>query len=377
MKYKILFISSWFPNKLEPTNGNFVQKHAEAVALYNDVEILHAVGDFYQKEKFLIDDKTVNGLRTLIVYYKNTHNPLLNFARRMSAYKRGFGKLQKPDLVHANVLHNSMLFAIYLKKKHKISFIVSEHWSAFRKEAYYKTPTNIKYFARKIANEAAIISPVSNDLKKGLQHLGIDATYKVVPNTVDTSLFYPKSSDNPVFTFLHISNLVPLKNADKILLAALKLFENGYKFKIKIGGDGTDVQLSTLKKIAESSNFSQNIEIFGLQKSCEVAEKMRNADCFILFSDNENQPCVIPEAFASGISVISTSVGGISEFFPKGFGILLDEPKQKLLQNAMVEIMNKKTDNAQKEIMVDYVKNNFSLEKIGVSFSELYSQILK
>ncbi|MBC7555687.1 MAG: hypothetical protein H7195_01860, partial [Chryseobacterium sp.] len=46
MKHKILFISAWFPNKLEPTNGNFVQRHAEASALYNNVEILHAVGDF-------------------------------------------------------------------------------------------------------------------------------------------------------------------------------------------------------------------------------------------------------------------------------------------------------------------------------------------
>ena len=52
---KILFISSWFPNKLEPTNGNFVQRHAEAVALKHDVEILHTIGDFNQKETFVFD----------------------------------------------------------------------------------------------------------------------------------------------------------------------------------------------------------------------------------------------------------------------------------------------------------------------------------
>ena len=117
---KILFLSSWFPNKLEPTNGNFVQRHAEAVAMKHDVEILHTIGDFDQKETYIFDDKVINGIRTLIIYYKNSKNPIQNFIRRMKAYKLGFAKMQKPDLVHANVLHNNMLFAVYLKKKFKI-----------------------------------------------------------------------------------------------------------------------------------------------------------------------------------------------------------------------------------------------------------------
>ena len=87
MRYKILFISSWYPNKLEPTNGNFVQRHAEAVSTLHDVEILHAIGDRAQQEKFIFDDKIINSLRTLIVYYKQTQNPVLNFVRRMQAYK--------------------------------------------------------------------------------------------------------------------------------------------------------------------------------------------------------------------------------------------------------------------------------------------------
>ena len=77
MRYKILFISSWFPNKLEPTNGNFVQRHAEAVSQLHDVEILHSIGDSMQKETYLFDDKIINRIRTVIVYYKNSKNPRL------------------------------------------------------------------------------------------------------------------------------------------------------------------------------------------------------------------------------------------------------------------------------------------------------------
>ena len=374
---KILFISSWFPNKLEPTNGNFVQRHAEAAALFNQVEILHVVGDFNQKEKFLFDDKIINNLRTLIVYYRNSNNLLLNFTRRMSAYKQGFAQLSMPEIVHANVLHNSMLFAVYLKKKYKIPFVVSEHWSAFRKEAYNQTSVHIKYFARRIGNQAAYILPVSENLKNGLQYFGIKANYKIVPNAVDTDLFFFQNSSTSVFTFLHLSNLIPLKNAEKILLVSLKLLESGYKFKVKIGGDGSLEVIENLKKIANNSQLRSEIEIFGMQTLPEVANKMRAADCFILFSDNENQPCVIAEAFASGIFVISTNVGGISEFFPKEFGILIDKPKCKLLEDAMIEILEKNKSVGQQEEMVNYARNIFSKEKIGFQFTEIYNQILK
>ena len=132
-KKNILFISSWFPNKIEPTNGNFVQRHAEALSLLHHVEILHAIGDSEQKETYVFDDKIINEIRTLIVYYRNTTNPILNFVRRMKAYQMGFFKMINPDLVHANVLQKSMLFAVYLKWKFKIPFVVTEHWSGFLK----------------------------------------------------------------------------------------------------------------------------------------------------------------------------------------------------------------------------------------------------
>lgn len=377
MKHKILFISAWFPNKLEPTNGNFVQRHAEASALYNDVEILHAIGDFNQKEFFLFDDKVINNVRTLIVYYKNSHNPLLNFARRITAYKKGFAKLSVPDLVHANVLYNSMLFAVYLKKKFKIPFVVSEHWNVFRKINENITSSKIKYFAKKVANQSEYIFPVSDDLKLGLQNLGVNAEMRIIPNVVDCDLFKVKVIENQRFTFIHISNLIPLKNASKILIVALKLLKEGYDFKLKLGGDGTLSEIENLKKLAKSSEFSDSIEIFGVQSLPEVANKMRSADCFILFSDDENQPCVISEAFASGIPVITTNVGGISEFFPERFGILIEKPKIILLENAMVEMLTKRKSFANPEEISTYAKNYFSKEVIGKNFTEIYSNILR
>jgi len=372
-KHKILFISSWFPNKLEPTNGNFVQRHAEAVSLKHDVEILHTIGDFNQDKIYLIDEKIINEIRTVIVYYKNSKNPLLNFARRMNAYKKGFSKMQFPDLVHCNVLHNNMLFAVYLKKKFKIPYVVTEHWTALRKINENKTSTIIKRTAAFIGNQAEFVLPVSKDLLLGLKNLGIKCNLKVIPNVVDTELFSPQINTDSAFTFIHISNLIPRKNADKILKVAINLLKEGYDFKLQIGGDG---DFSELKKIVEKENLNHIIDVFGIQTLPQVAKRMHDSDCFILFSNDENQPCVIAEAFASGLKVISTNVGGISEFFPKDFGILLEKAEENLLKEAMMKILGS-DKNYNRSLLKTYAENIFSKEKISEEFSKVYEEVLK
>jgi glycosyltransferase involved in cell wall biosynthesis len=129
----------------------------------------------------------------------------------MKAYQKGFQKMDRPDLVHANVLHNSMVFAVYLKKRFKIPFVVTEHWTALRKSNENITPKNILKTAKFIGNRANCILPVSFDLQKGLKNLGITTTMKVVPNVVDTSLFSVNEEKKNEFVFIHVSNLIPRK----------------------------------------------------------------------------------------------------------------------------------------------------------------------
>jgi glycosyltransferase involved in cell wall biosynthesis len=372
----ILFISSWFPNKIEPTNGNFVQRHAEAVSLVHNVEILHTIGDFDQDEKYLFDDRLINGIRTLIVYYKNSKNPVKNFFRRMKAYNKGFSKLQKPDLVHANILHNNMLFAVYLKKKYKIPFVVTEHWTALRKINAEITSKIIKQTAVIIGNQAEFILPVSNDLLLGLKDLGIKSKMMVVPNVVNTQLFIPQRKADTEFTFIHVSNLIPRKNPEKILDVALNLLDKGFVFRFQLGGDGNDEILNKLRNKVENSKFSDKIKVFGIQTLNEIADRMGSSNCFILFSEDENQPCVIAESFASEIKVISTNVGGIGEFFPDNAGILLKKVDEAELYSAMVRML-KHDRNDDLSFLSQYAKDTFSQEMIAMKFSAIYAQVLK
>ena len=373
MRYKILFISSWFPSKIEATNGNFVQRHAEAVSLLHEVEILHAIGDKAQKQIYFFDDQVINDIRTLIVYYKNTNNPILNFYRRINSYKKGFAKMQKPDLVHANILQKSMLFAVYLKKKFEIPFVITEHWSGFLKINSAQLSKLQVFTAKTIANQASYVLPVSQYLLNDVRGLGWKCNFQVVGNVVDTELFRVKSQTNRPFTFLHISNLIPLKNPEKIIAAALKLRLDFNHFELHIGGDG-DVQ--KLDKLVQDHKAEGFIKTFSLLPLTEVAEKMKHSDCFILLSDYENFPCVLLESLSTGTPAIATKVGGIPEIINDKNGILISNSADELY-SAMKNILEKNVIFDEPEELHDYIQKHFSINIIAQKFDEIYQQILR
>jgi Glycosyltransferase len=190
---KVLFLSSWYPNRLDTHLGNFVQRHAEAVHLLNDVEVLYAIGVSGQKELFVVEDRLINKVRTVIIYYRKTFLPVFNFLRRKRAYRYGYELMSKPDIVHGNIMQTHVLFARELKEKYGIPYIITEHWSGLLETNYPSVSTAKKRVVKLIAEKADRLVPVSQALKKDMLAHGLDNDYEVVGNVVDTELFALKN----------------------------------------------------------------------------------------------------------------------------------------------------------------------------------------
>ena len=99
------------------------------------------------------------------------------------------------------------------------------------------------------------------------------------------------------------------------------------------------------------------------------------SNLFILFSNYENLPCVILEAFACGVPVISTNVGGISEYFPENFGFLINPKDEVALENSILKVYHQGI-NTNKELMHKYAQDNFGINSISEKFSNLYVKSL-
>jgi len=384
--HNILFLSSWYPNKTTPQAGNFIQKHAQAVALYCNVIVLHVVSRV-QSEEFVIETHENSDITEIIIYYKKTSfkTPIISSKIKLNsllkAYRRGLKMVKSYfdniDLVHVNVSFPAGIFALELLQKLKIPFIISEHWTAFLPSDPIKFNLIEKHFIKKITQKATCICPVSESLKKEMINFGIKNKFKIIPNVVDTSIFKPNiNKKNKLITnFLHISNLNDVqKNISGMLNAIKMLSEVRNDFKVTIVGDG-DVEKFILK--AKKIRIPENIIVFENTKSSkEIAKLMNESDVLLMFSNYETFSVVIAEAWASGLPVISSKCGGLTENINKENGILVAPKNEKQLFLGLNNMIDNLSNYNLKEI-AEKSKEKYSYQNVGKKYFQLYNTILK
>ena len=369
-KKHIVFLAGWYPSKVIPLNGDFIQRHAEAVALLHKVTVVHVITD-PKATKTSITDTEINGIRTLIAYIKPSRFKLLLF---FATYLRLLKKVGKFDIIHVNKLFPVGIIAVYYKWFKGVKYIISEHHHIYHSPYNKKISFVEKLFSKTITKQAAYVCPVSNNLGSAMQKFGLKGNYHKVPNVIYTGIFTPKKQqDDTVFTLLHVSNMTKLKNVAGILetIAVLQQHIPHFKFYL-LGGNAT-------KFIEMAHNLGidkDNIVFVGGVSQEELATYYKKADVFLLFSTIETFSCVIYESLSSGTPVISTDVGGIKEHFPTEYGRLVAQGDKEELLRSILEIHRSKT-TATATAMHQYIQDKFSPLSIAKQFSALYKELYK
>lgn len=382
-----LWLTSWYPNKLDALNGDFVQRHAEAAALFCNVHVIHVEADRQNK---LIKQTEVSvshrdNLTEEIILYKLPVLPVvgkyLSFLRYKSIFKKYITayikKHGKPAIVHVHVPVKAGLLALWVKKKYGIRYVVTEHWAIYNIHAPDAFPTRNIFFkraAKKIFSGAAMFTPVSANLGNAVKAMVANVPFTVVPNVVNTSHFNSNGrhkKQGAPFLFLHVSTLNYQKNPEAIL-RAYKKFAGIYpasKLLMVGGADDSLVSYASTLGIAPG-----NIQFTGFIPYKQVAALMKQSDAFVLFSRYENLPCVITEALCSGLPVISSDVGGISEIINSTNGILVSFDDEQALLNAMTTIyINTKHYNA--EDISNKSIQQFCYKTVGENIVNIYRSL--
>lgn len=361
----ILWVTNWYPNKHHRTLGNFVKRHAEAASLYNNITVLAPIpGDGWSVE---IDQ--TNTLTEVRSYYPKW----LRFMGAWLAYKRGFKRVKRPiDAVHGHALVGCWWMLLDLGKRYKT--LLTEHWAGFHHNDERLLSLLKRMGMKRAGKKLYKAMPVTDQLGATMQHLGYIKAYQVVSNVVDTDLFRPKktSTSEDFCRFIHVSTLDDAqKNIRGIIETAKALKKETGAFHLEIIGDGATTPWIDM---AESSGlYPQWISIEGEKPIKEIAHRMQQADALVMFSRYENFPCVIAEAMACGLPVISTNVGGISEHITSSSGVLIPSEDQQALKQAMLDMIkqnNRYDNNAIRQYAVDY----FSNEAVGKMFDRAYSE---
>lgn len=380
---KILWLCSWYPNKLEPFNGDFIQRQAHAAALDNDIFVIHLAGDNSGIIKETAEVlTTAPGITEKIIYYKKrssfpgkflSHYKWLHFSKR--AIRKYIIENGKPDVIHVNIPVKAGLFGLWVKKKYGIPYVVTEHWGIYNTvEVHnYETKNSLfKQLTKKVYEGAAAFISVSRYLGEGVNKLVVQKKYTVIPNVVDINKFFFKEKQLSTFRFLHVSNMVPLKNTEGILRAFKKFTEQQSNVELVLVGDTN----KEIREYAATLNFPNGAVSFrGEVPYQQVAIEMQLADCFILFSNIENSPCVIGEALCCGLPVIATNVGGIPELVDATNSILVEAGNENNLAIGMQEMMKNQSAYNRKKI-AEKAQLFFSYPVISKQLDEIYTAVL-
>lgn len=385
----ILFLPKWYPDRKQDQNGNFIQQHAQAAAQFANIIVLYAnVSDFSGPRLIQFEFKKDGGIPTFYFYYKQritgipAIDKLLKLILYFSSLSRGYRMVNRmygrPDLLHVHVLLRTGLFAWYKCLTIGLPYIITEHWTLYLPQNAHKITWLRKLLTQKVVKNAAALHTVSENLKQAMQTLGFrNKQTVIIPNVVDTATFYPENAS--VFPektrFLHVAVFnEEAKNLSGLLRTFQKLTKLNPNVELRIIGFGAAE--NELKKLAQELGLLNTHVFFeGKKETDEVAESMRNADVFVLFSNYENLPCVLIEALASGLPVISTNVGGISEMISKEQGILIKPRDENALLEALTFMCAHHQDFSKTELR-KFAEAKFSYAAVGRQFAELYETVL-
>lgn len=372
-KLKVLFLCGWYPSKVLPSNGDFIQRHAEAVSLNHNVSVIHLITDKKIKQNSFTNE-VINGIETHIAYLKHTKNPIKKLFIFIKAFKVLLKKTGEFDIVHLNEIFPFGIFSLYLKWAKKTPYIISEHSTAYLKSSNTKISFFQKQVSKLTVKKAFAICPVSKILSNELQDLGFKGNYKTIPNVVDTALFVPAKKEESFLKLIHISSLKDEhKNIKGMLRVAKLLSEKLDFFEWTFIGNNGDVY----KEFINELNL-QNCKIIFLehQSHSEMVHHLQKASVCISFSNYETFGIVIPEAIACGTPVIATDTGVVSDFKNVSFCKVIPIKNEELL---LASILNYKTFFSDIAIykMHAFIKQQFSKEIISNKFSLLYNKSLK
>ncbi|NTS41072.1 glycosyltransferase [Flavisolibacter sp. BT320] len=382
----ILWLPSWYPNEKEPYNGDFIQRHARAVSLYDSVTVI-SFPQFGRKVKtsYAIEEKISGKLKEIIVYppFRPFHISALDRIRYNFQYyltarsflKSYFKKFGLPALVHVHVPVKAGNLALWIKKKYNIPFVVSEQASTYMEAApdnYFHRSFFYKLQLKEIFRKAVCVTNVSATIGQVLQKLFLIRDLHVIHNTVDTEMFRFAPQAHKVFTYLHVSSLSEQKNIFGILRAFSALSKLRTDWRLVLVGACS----APIKEFISRQNLDQFIELTGEVPYEEVAKKMKASNAFVLFSRHENFPCVVVEALCCGLPVVASNVAGVKEAINESNGILTPYDDEELFLDGLVKMRESHHLYKPEQISAAAIAR-YNFKAIGAQFHNVYTKAKK
>jgi len=242
----------------------------------------------------------------------------------------------RPDVVHFE-WHSPAVYYLPLCRALRVPVVTSCHGTELTLEPYVPGQEHWTRRAGAMFESVTAVHCVSESLRRAIVQRGIEpGKARVIRQGVDPELFQPNGGppeDARAFHVISIAWLRWVKGFEWAIEAVRSLVAAGVPVEFTILGDDPKDEVgepSERQRIAHAvadAGLDEHVHLVERAPSHEVARRLQASHVFLLPSLEEGLPTVVLEAMASGVPVVATDCGGVSEAVSDGVEGLLVPPR--------------------------------------------------
>ena len=174
---------------------------------------------------------------------------------------------------------------------------------------------------------------------------------------------------------MYAGTLNERKGYKDLIIAFSKIAHNYSDWKLVFAGNG---EIEKGKTLSKKLNIYDQVVFKGCVLGKEKHKLFSEASIFCLPSYAEGFPMAVLDAWAYGLPVISTPVGGIPDIAIHGENMLLGAPGniQSLRDNLKLLIDNEKLKIKLIKASENFANGEFSMNNLSEKWNELYKDLL-
>lgn len=244
----------------------------------------------------------------------------------------------------------------------------------------------IEFIEKKSLQKATLIASISKNIGEV-----VSKHYKIPKDKILLSYLGIKLPDisNPIFRknsfkLLYVGRLEKRKGTEEFIEALPEILKKNTKITIDIVGKdyyqapGNTNYFEYFKNKVQKKFWSRVI-FHGFVSNEKLKKFYKYCDIFIAPSRYESFGLIFLEAMAYGKPVIGTKVGGIPEIVKdKEMGLLIDVNEPGQIADSVIKLFNnEKLRERLGKKAFEYVRKNFSVERLTEESLSIYNQAIK
>lgn len=173
-------------------------------------------------------------------------------------------------------------------------------------------------------------------------------------------------------TILCAARLAPYKGIDVLLMAFARLLDGGTTARLLVAG--RDKTAGALAAFSERLGLASRVSFPGELSPRSLANRLRDADVFVLPSRRENFPLALLEALAAGKPSVASRTGGVPELTGRAAALLVPPGDPEALALALKRVL---TDSSLRRRLGAAARRRaarFTWDRAAAGYAALYRE---